>query len=155
MKYASLGAIIFLILSWIGLADVPVQEISKERILAESPEWQQKYDAHTTKSELIRELKSKIGKSLKIEIYLGLWCPDSRNNVPPFLKILDEIGETEGVRYIGVQRKPASSIQYFVNSARIERVPTFVFYRDGKEIGRIIENPNKGLAEDMLEIISK
>lgn len=155
MKYTSLSAMVLLLLPLIGAADVPVTEIDKERILDESQEWKNNYDSQRTSEALIKELKSKLGAGFKIDIYLGLWCPDSRNNVPPFLKILDEIGTGVEVHFFSVPRKPAKSIQYYVDRVQIERVPTFVFYRDRKEIGRIIENPSKGLAEDMLEIISK
>ena len=35
----------------------------------------------------------------------------------------------------------------------IEYVPTFIFYREDKEIGRIIETPILSLEEDMLAIL--
>jgi len=32
-------------------------------------------------------------------------------------------------------------------------VPTFIFYRGGGEIGRIVENPKAGMIEDFMEIV--
>jgi hypothetical protein len=52
-----------------------------------------------------------------------------------------------------VKRKPSKKVKYFVEELKVERVPTFIFYRDGKEIGRIIENPKTSLIEDFLEIV--
>jgi hypothetical protein len=37
----------------------------------------------------------------------------------------------------------------------VEKVPTFIFYRSDREIGRIVENPKTGLLEDTIEILSR
>jgi len=36
----------------------------------------------------------------------------------------------------------------------ILRVPTIIFYKNGREINRIIETPNKSLEADMLKILT-
>jgi hypothetical protein len=130
------------------------EEISKEKMLATSPEWQDKYDKYDPPAEMVDALKAKLGANMKIDVYLGTWCPDSRNNVPPFLKILDRVGVLVPVRYRNVPRKPRD-VKYYVEEMRVERVPSFIFYRDGKEVGRIIENPKAGMIEDMMDIVFK
>jgi hypothetical protein len=137
------------------MAGVPADEISKNKVLSAGPEWQEKYDTCYPNHDQAEAIKSKIGENLRIDIYLGLWCPDSINNVPPFLKIIDATGIAVPVRLFKVQRKPTRNIKYFVDQLQVERVPTFIFYRDNVEIGRIVENPKAGLAEDMMEILSK
>jgi len=42
-----------------------------------------------------------------------------------------------------------------VDGLEIHFVPTFIFYRDEEEIGRIIEMPYESLEKDMLEIVKK
>jgi hypothetical protein len=143
-----------LLISFLCFANVPVHEISRDKILADK-EWQENYDKCKPAPDLIEALESKLGNGLRIDVYLGLWCPDSRNHVPPFIKILDAAGVSVPVRFLNVQRKPVKSIQYFSDEFQVERVPTFIFYRGGAEIGRIVENPKAGLIEDMLEILSK
>jgi hypothetical protein len=156
MKNALLLSILtLLVLPLVVLAEVPVKQIAREVILSESPEWQAKYDEFKPDPDLIKKVKAKIGSDLRIDVYLGLWCSDSRNNVPPFLKSLDELGMPVKVRYFGVYRKPTKTIKYYVDNFQVERVPTFIFYNGDTEIGRIIENPKTGLLEDMLEIVSK
>lgn len=49
-------------------------------------------------------------------------------------------------------RESDKSINYFVEELKVERVPTFIFYRDGKEAGRIIENPKAGMLEGCMDI---
>ena len=130
-------------------------EISKEKILATGPQWQEKYDKYDPPAEMIDALKARLGANMKIDVYLGTWCPDSRNNVPLFLKILDRAGVAVPVRYFDVPRKSSRDVKYYVEEMQIELVPSFIFYRDGKEIGRIIENPKAGMIEDMMDIVFK
>ena len=143
-----------LISSLISIANVPVNEISRDKILADK-EWQENYDKCKPAPDLIETLKSKLGNSLRIDVYLGLWCPDSQNHVPSLIKILDTAGVSIPIRFLNVQRKAVKSIRYYSDEFQVERVPTFIFYRGGTEIGRIVENPNAGLIEDMLAILSK
>jgi hypothetical protein len=152
-RYISLLAII--LVSLVCMADVPANEISREKVLSRGPEWQEKYDGYIPDPERIKALKDLLGESLRIDIYLGLWCADSINNVPPFLKILDATGMPVPVRLFRVERKPVKSIKYFVDKFQVERVPTFIFYRGDTEIGRIVENPKTSLAEDMISILAK
>ena len=135
-------------------ADVPVNEITRQKILA-SEEWQAKYDSYKPDPARVEMLKSKVGENLRIDIYLGLWCSDSRNNVPAFIKILDAAGVAVPVKFFNVQRKPVKTIKYFSDKYQIEKVPTFIFYSGDKEIGRIIENPTVDLVEDSIAILSK
>jgi hypothetical protein len=153
MKILSLVALAFVLVPC--AAEVPVKEINRDGILAAGPEWQQNYDRFQTRSELIDALKSKLGKGLRIEVYLGLWCPDSQNHVPAFLKILDQVGGPVPVRYFSVWKKPSPQIRYYADKARVERIPTFIFFRDEREIGRIVENPKIGLCEDMIAVLSQ
>jgi hypothetical protein len=130
------------------------EEINREKIFS-NPQWQDKYDKYEPATEIVDALKAKLGAEMKIDVYLGLWCPDSRNNVPPFIKILDRTGSAVPVRYYGVPRKASRDVKYYVEDMNILKVPTFIFYRDGKEIGRIIENPKTGMLEDMTDIVLK
>ena len=131
------------------------EEITREKIFAAGQEWQDKYDKYEPKSDMLDALKAKIGPGMKIDVFLGLWCPDSRNNVPPFLKILDRLGTEVPIRYINVPRKASRDVKFYVEEFKVERVPSFIFYKDGKEIGRIVENPKIGLLEDMFDIVYK
>lgn len=131
-----------------------VEKIGKDRILKNGREWQDVYTGYRVDESFIDTLKARIGDNLKIDVYLGLWCSDSRNNVPKFIKIIDTVGQRNtAVSYYNVARKASKDIKYFIKDLKVERVPTFIFSRGGKEIGRIVENPQKSLIEDFLEII--
>jgi hypothetical protein len=51
------------------------------------------------------------------------------------------------------RKKQASDVDMTPYS--IEKVPTFIFYKNGKEVGRIIETPHTTLENDMQLILKK
>ena len=70
-------------------------------------------------------------------------------------KIIDEIQfPQEKLRIFGVDRKK-ESFEGDITSMNIELVPTFIFYENEKEIGRIIETPEISLESDMLKIFEE
>ena len=109
---------------------------------------------YQTDSQTITSLKEKL-KGIKIKGFLGTWCGDSRREIPRFFKILDQAGfNLKNVELIAVNRnkKTPDNLQEGFN---IIRVPTFVFYKQGKEIGRYVEYAKESLEKDMLQIISE
>lgn len=152
-KYFIMAAVVVFFFSSLLIGGGKMEKIDRDKILQTGKEWQDNYARYRVDESLLDTLKSKLGKNLKIDVYLGLWCSDSRNNVPKFIKILDKLETKVPVNYYNVPRKPGKNVKYFIEDLKVERVPTFIFYRDGKEIGRIIENPKKSLVEDFLEII--
>jgi hypothetical protein len=154
MRYSSPFLIPFLLFSFICIAGVPVNEVNRDEVLNAGPEWKEKYDTYQPDPDRIEALKSKLG-DVRIDIYLGLWCPDSRNNVPPFIKTLEATGLSVPVRFLSVERKPGKEVRYYSDKFEVEKVPTFIFYRSDREIGRIVENPKTGLLEDTIEILSR
>ena len=145
------AAVLFLFLP--SLFGQSPEEITQETMLG-TPQWQEKYDQYAPAQEMLEVIRPRLA-GLKIDVVLGLWCSDSRTNVPPFLKIMNSIGIPVPVRYFGVPRKADGEVKYYYEEWKVERVPTFIFYRDGKEIGRIIERPKAGIVEDTLEILFK
>jgi hypothetical protein len=132
----------------------PPKAIDKDAILATSPEWQKNYYHFEVDDGLIETFRIKANDNLEIDVYLGTWCSDSRKNVPGFIKIMDiALVKSLKVKYFDVSRKANKDVKYYVEDLKVERVPTFIVYRDGKEIGRIVENPENSLIEDLIEII--
>jgi len=145
--------IAFLIFAFCLPGSAQVNEIDKASILKTSPEWQEAYDAYVADEMILKSIAGKV-PALRIDVYLGTWCSDSRQHVPVFIKILAAL-ENSGltVKFYTVEKKTDPSMKYYVDELEVERVPTFIFYRDDREIGRIIENPQETLAEDFLKIV--
>lgn len=147
----------WIMLTMIACSGYAAEKIERNKILMTNQEWQEVYRGFQVDEGLVEAIASKLEGELKIDVYFGFWCGDSKNNVPPFLKIMDVMAgfneKIPTVNYYTVERKPTKETKYFVEEFKVERVPTFIFYRDGKEIGRIIENPKNSLIEDMMNIL--
>ena len=128
------------------------QAIDRSEILLD-PEWKKIYADYVPDSERIAALKN-MAAEVTIDVYLGLWCGDSKEHVPVFLKIVDAL-DTAGlqVRWYGVGRKADPEQKYYVEEREVERVPTFIICSGGEEKGRIVETPKLSILEDMLAII--
>ncbi len=97
--------------------------------------------------------KDDFRKNVKITVVLGTWCSDSRREVPRFYKILDHLEyDTKQMPVLCVDTdKQAPKTN--AGELNITRIPLFIFYRNNKEIGRIIESPKESLEADMLKIL--
>jgi len=91
---------------------------------------------------------------VEITVVFGSWCSDSREQLPRFLKILDQLGiPPDRVVLIATDRtKTHASID--VSRYEIQKVPTFIFYHEGREVGRITETPVERLEIDLAIILS-
>jgi hypothetical protein len=117
------------------------------------PEWKQIYDAYTPDAVLIESLKNKASE-LKADVYFGYWCDDSKNNVPVFLKIIDTINVPEfKVNFYEVDKKATTDQKYYVEDMMVEKVPTFIFYVNDFEMGRIVENPRNTILQDIMLMV--
>ncbi len=119
-------------------------------------EWYIKgYDEYQVDTNIVKELKNIDKNIITIKIIMGSWCSDSRREVPRFMHILDYWEfPMENVIFIGVDDKKISPVGEY-EYLGIERVPTFIFYENNIETGRIIENPVTSLEKDMVKIIER
>lgn len=89
-----------------------------------------------------------------IKIVTGTWCPDSRREVPRFMRILDLWKfPLTSLTFIGVDDAKISPVGEY-SMLNIQRVPTFIIFINNIEAGRIIENPLTSLEQDMVNILS-
>lgn len=103
---------------------------------------------------VIEKLVPAIGSDLSILIVLGTWCPDSRREVPRFMKIVEQTGfPAEKMTFVGVDITKLAPVGGY-DTFNIERVPTFIFLKNKVEAGRIIETPVTSLEQDMLNILT-
>ena len=113
------------------------------------------YDEYQFNSEAVNKLLDINKDSLKIKIVIGTWCPDSRREVPRFIRILDIWKfPMPQVSFIGVDNAKLSPVGEY-DSLNIQRVPTFIIYKNNVEAGRIIENPVTSLEQDMVNILTR
>jgi thiol-disulfide isomerase/thioredoxin len=113
------------------------------------------YDEYHFNTEAVNKLTDIKKDDLTIKIVMGTWCPDSRREVPRFIRVLDACKfSLTKVQLIGVDNVKQSPIAEY-SSLNIQRVPTFIFYKNNIEVGRIIENPVTSLEQDMVNILTR
>jgi thiol-disulfide isomerase/thioredoxin len=113
------------------------------------------YEEYTVNSEPLNKLMDIRTDNLKMTIVMGTWCPDSRREVPKLMRILDIWRfPLSQVTIIGVDKAKKASVSDF-ESLDIQRVPTFIIYKNNIEAGRIIENPVTSLEQDMVNILTR
>ncbi|MDM8003498.1 MAG: thioredoxin family protein [Bacteroidota bacterium] len=113
------------------------------------------YTAYQPDQTIMADLMGLDKDDLTITIVLGTWCPDSRREVPRFIKMTDLWGfPREKIRLIGVDINKVAPLGDFPALA-IERVPTFIFYKNNIEKGRIIEVPVTSLEQDTRDILKE
>lgn len=120
-------------------------------------EWyHQEYDKYNTDSQALAELKKKKLNSYQIVAFMGTWCEDSHMYIPQLIKVLDQLKYPKSkLTLIAVNRKyesPAGEEGLY----NIQKVPTIIIKRNGKEIGRMKEYPETGVLErDLVQILNK
>lgn len=110
------------------------------------------YDGYQVDEATVAPLKGNL-ENIKIKVFMGTWCPDSRREVPHFYKILDHLQfNPDHLVVISMDKYKETPEEYEVGLG-IQRVPTFIFYENDEEIGRIVESPTQSLEADMVGII--
>lgn len=111
------------------------------------------YAAYTVKEDKIKDITKGL-KGVTVTTFMGTWCGDSKRETPRMFKILDQSElKAEDLELITVDRSKQNPKEY-TSGNNIRRVPTFIFKKDGKEIGRIVERPVESLEEDMVKILN-
>jgi thiol-disulfide isomerase/thioredoxin len=124
----------------------------KVLVSSELPQFRLRYDTVEVNADLAQMI-GQLQPGIEVLVFFGSWCGDSRREVPHFMKIAERAGIPVGsIRYYGLDRTKRSP-DGLTDRHRIERVPTFVFLRDGKEIGRVTELPRSSLEGDIYEIL--
>ncbi|MGY8911463.1 MAG: thioredoxin family protein [Flavobacteriales bacterium] len=111
-----------------------------------------RYEEYETDKEVIEQLKGEIN-NFTIKAFMGTWCGDSKRETPRFYKILDETGFNQDyfeLITVGRNKKTPDNLQ---EGYDILRVPTFIFFKNGKEVGRYVEYPRETIEKDVLKIV--
>jgi thiol-disulfide isomerase/thioredoxin len=113
------------------------------------------YDKYSPADSVVNKLTALGTDNISIKIVMGTWCPDSRREVPRFIHILDLWKfPPERVTFIGVDDAKIAPVGEYPGLG-IQRVPTFIIYKNNVETGRIIENPVTSLEQDIVNILGR
>lgn len=136
-----------------------ISKVDKKGLIqAPFADWFNKnYEAYLENDKVIKALKENIG-DYEIKAFFGSWCGDSRRELPKFYKVLDAVKFPKNqLEVIALDRESDAYKQSPTHEEKglnVHRVPTFIFYKDGKEVNRIVESPKETLERDILKIVT-
>lgn len=111
------------------------------------------YDSFTPSEEAMSTIKDNIS-DYEIVAFMGTWCGDSKRETPKVFKILNEAGyDMSKLTFYGVNRQKTTTGN-IEKEYDLNRVPTVIFLKDGKEVNRFVEYPRESIEEDFAKIVS-
>ncbi len=118
--------------------------------------FQSKYNNYHPDDTMVPLFKEKLIE-YEIKLFLGTWCGDSKRESPKFIKILEAADfPMEQLEIIALDYRKGhykTSPTEEEKGLNIIKVPTIIFFKDGKEVNRIVESPLETLEEDMAQIL--
>ena len=137
----------------LGAADITnyhVGEISQQALFAGYPIFDANYQAYAPSAESVSSFKASLPEVLEVRVLFGTWCHDSEREVPRLLKLFNLAGiPGKSVELYGLDLKKKDP-GGMADAMGVRYTPTFIFYVDDMEIGRIVEKPQLNLATDIL-----
>ncbi|MCM5663678.1 TlpA family protein disulfide reductase [Galbibacter mesophilus] len=110
------------------------------------------YNDYETKEDVATAIDPLLD-GVEIKVFMGTWCSDSQREVPHFFKIMDEANYGYKNFSLIMMTRDKTTPENFEKDLNITNVPTFIFYKDGKEVNRIVEYSINTLEEDILAIL--
>ena len=153
IRSVSLALIFFIVtpLSVEIMADryrYPIGDISQAELLARHEVFKRNYDAYEVPA-VIDELPA----DLEVKILFGTWCHDSEREVPRMLKLLAASGvKEENISLISLDIRKEEP-EGRAKALDVRFTPTFIFFSEGTELGRIIERPIVDLTHDLRVLV--
>jgi thiol-disulfide isomerase/thioredoxin len=109
--------------------------------------------------QIAEALKKTNPSKYTMKIFFGTWCGDSKRELPKMTKVLEKLSfPQKNITLIGVDDSTEvykQSPQRQEAGMNIFRVPTFIVYENGKEVGRIVEYPTETMERDLLKIFAR
>lgn len=112
------------------------------------------YNSYQPDPATIALLKPLISQH-KLTIVMGTWCGDSKLQVPHFYKVMDAAGVNEADITLICVNEEKKAENGLIDQLDIERVPTFIFFENNRETGRITELPISTFEKDSVKILTK
>jgi thiol-disulfide isomerase/thioredoxin len=134
--------------------DILLGTVTREGLISMGDWFNEEYNAYQPNQEIINSIKRQSSKYPYIFIVLATWCSDSREQVPHFLKIMDQLSyPSDQIFMVAVDRSKKAG-NFCIGDFNVTLVPTFIFTVDGEETGRIIETPVTSIEQDFLNILN-
>ncbi|WP_284245200.1 thioredoxin family protein [Thalassotalea insulae] len=88
---------------------------------------------------------------ITIDVFFGTWCHDSQREVPQLLKLLS-YNPNISISLVALDYHKSEPLG-LAEANNIQFTPTFIVYRHGREMGRIIERANSSIVKDINQML--
>lgn len=116
------------------------------------PWFNKQYEKYIPK---VQKIDKSLLNQITIKIFMGTWCHDSKREVPRFYKILNTLNyDQTNLQIVGLNKDKKGYFNDY-SYLNIKNTPTFIFFKNDEEIGRIIERPKGSLELQIQNILEK
>lgn len=131
---------------------VVLGEIHRKSLESGFPWFTRNYKRYKPSHKILHKLQPQLS-ACSFVLVIGTWCSDSREHVPQFFKVADMLRiHPDSIRMFGVDRKKKRILTPELSALQIEYVPTILVYRNGNEVGRIVESTKVSMEKELLEM---
>ena len=111
------------------------------------------YKNYKARPDAIQNIR-KQSDSIEIVAFMGTWCEDSHFIIPQLIALLDSAGfPKEKFSLVGVDRNK-KTVGRLSEALNVTLVPTILIFRNGKELGRVVEFGKYGMFDkELAEIL--
>ena len=135
------------------LADTSLQNssvISRQALFLQHPNFQENFERYE-----VLDGAPKIPNDVSVLMFFGTWCHDSQREVPRMLKILEAVGFPQAdVKMVTLDVSKNDPLG-LAAANEVKFTPTFIFFRQQNELGRIVEKPATTLEAAIGELLDQ
>ena len=131
--------------------------ISKEQITSD-PDfawYQQNLRYAKPNPEYVAVVKEK-AYDFQIMLFLGTWCHDSQQILPKYFALLEAAEFPDHHMTLIACDRQKTTLANMQRPLKVANVPTLIVFKEGKEIGRIVEFGESGMVDkELADLIKK
>jgi thiol-disulfide isomerase/thioredoxin len=117
------------------------------------PWFNKNYEAYNTAQSTDILYLTAFRDRVKFVAFGGTWCDDTWSLLPVFFRVIDEAQFPKNAVTLYAVDRNKKTLKDEATTYGITNVPTIIVYKDGKEIGRIVENVKKSVEADLKEML--
>jgi thiol-disulfide isomerase/thioredoxin len=129
-----------------------IGEITLADLLKKKPEYAEAAAAYRPGAAALGLIRN-VQRPVEIVVFFGTWCSYCKEQVPRFIKTIQAAANPRiKARFVGIDEeltRPGELLEEY----NISRTPTFTVRVGGEEIGRISEQPEKTMEDDLALIL--
>lgn len=130
-----------------------VGDISYDKLRAAKPDYVFASKSYTPDAKAMAAL-SKVGTDTQIELFFGSWCSHCQHWVPRLMHVIDDAKNPHIQVNVHAMSEDQSQPEDSIRQYDVSKTPTFVIVQNGKELGRIEEEPLVSVEADLVRILN-